>query len=125
MKRVLFAVALVAAGLSLPLASQAARIGIAIGIGAPVAVVPVAPVAVVEPAPVMVPAAPPVPVVEAPPPPPAPGYAWTPGYWSWNGASYIWVPGAYAVAQPGAYWVPARYVPVGASFGFVAGHWGR
>jgi hypothetical protein len=42
--------------------------------------------------------APPVPVVEAVPAPPAPGYVWQPGYWSWNGAQYVWVPGVYAVA---------------------------
>jgi hypothetical protein len=35
------------------------------------------------------------------------------------------VPGTYAVAQPGTYWVPASYVPAGASFTFVAGHWAR
>jgi hypothetical protein len=38
--------------------------------------------------------APPVPVVEPVPPPPAPGYVWQPGYWSWNGVQYVWVPGA-------------------------------
>jgi hypothetical protein len=42
--------------------------------------------------------APPAPVVEAVPPPPAPGYVWQPGYWSWNGVQYVWVPGAYFVA---------------------------
>jgi WXXGXW repeat (2 copies) len=42
--------------------------------------------------------APPAPVVEVVPPPPAPGYVWQPGYWSWNGVQYVWVPGAYVVA---------------------------
>jgi hypothetical protein len=37
--------------------------------------------------------APPAPVVEVAPAPPAPGYVWQPGYWSWNGFQYVWVPG--------------------------------
>jgi WXXGXW repeat (2 copies) len=41
--------------------------------------------------------APPAPVVEVAPPPPAPGYVWQPGYWSWNGVQYVWVPGVYVV----------------------------
>ena len=41
--------------------------------------------------------APPAPVVEAVPAPPAPGYVWQPGYWSWNGFQYVWVPGVYVV----------------------------
>ena len=35
--------------------------------------------------------APPAPVVEVVPAPPAPGYVWQPGYWSWNGFQYVWV----------------------------------
>jgi YXWGXW repeat-containing protein len=51
--------------------------------------------------------APPAPVVEVVPTPPAPGYVWQPGYWSWNGVEYVWVPGAYVVAPyVHAVWVP-------------------
>src|SRR5687767_7178753 len=54
---------------------------------------------------------PPPPQGEVIPPPPGRGYAWVPGYWTWNGR-WLWVSGA---------WVPnphprARYVP---------GHWAR
>ena len=41
--------------------------------------------------------APPAPVVEVAPAPPAPGYVWQPGYWSWNRFQYVWVPGVYVV----------------------------
>jgi len=33
--------------------------------------------------------APPAPVVEVTPAPPAPGYVWQPGYWSWDGVQYV------------------------------------
>lgn len=68
--------------------------------------------------------APPAPVVEVVPAPPAPGYVWQPGYWSWNGVQYVWVPGAYVVAptlapcgsqEPGSGMAPAGM--------WVAGHW--
>jgi hypothetical protein len=42
--------------------------------------------------------APPPIVVERPPPTPGPGYMWTPGYYTWNGAAYVWVPGAWVIA---------------------------
>jgi hypothetical protein len=70
--------------------------------------------------------APPVPVVEPVPPPPAPGYAWQPGYWSWNGVQYVWVPGAYVVAPfVHAVWVPGAWVRRGPGWAWVAGRWRR
>jgi hypothetical protein len=68
--------------------------------------------------------APPVPLVEPVPPPPAPGYVWQPGYWSWNGVQYVWVPGTYAVAPyPRAVWVPPHWAPRGNGWIWVNGHW--
>jgi hypothetical protein len=50
-------------------------------------------------------------MVEVVPPPPAPGYVWQPGYWSWNGVQYVWVPGAYVVAPfVHAVWMPGAWV---------------
>jgi WXXGXW repeat (2 copies) len=55
--------------------------------------------------------APPAPVVEPVPAPPAPGYVWQPGYWTWNGVQYVWVPGVYVVPPfARAVWVPGRWV---------------
>lgn len=70
--------------------------------------------------------APPAPVVEAVPAPPAAGYVWQPGYWSWNGVQYVWVPGAY-VAAPymGAAWIPGRWIRHGDGWVWAAGHWRR
>ena len=70
--------------------------------------------------------APPAPLVEPVPAPPAPGYVWQPGYWSWNGVQYVWVPGVY-VAPPyaGAVWVSGRWVRDGRGWLWVAGHWRR
>ena len=55
--------------------------------------------------------APPVPVVETVVPAPAPGYVWTPGYYTWNGRAYVWAPGAWVVAPwQGARWEPPHWV---------------
>jgi WXXGXW repeat (2 copies) len=70
--------------------------------------------------------APPAPVVEVVPPPPAPGYFWQPGYWSWNGVQYVWVPGAYVVAPyVHAVWAPGAWVRHGHGWVWRAGHWRR
>ena len=44
--------------------------------------------------------APPALPVYVQPPLPAPGYLWTPGYWSYGDAGYYWVPGVW-VNRPG------------------------
>ena len=58
---------------------------------------------------------------------PAPGYIWTPGYWSWDpvGADYYWVPGAW-VAPPrvGLLWTPGYWGWVNGAYLFHAGYWG-
>jgi hypothetical protein len=74
MSRRLILPVLCAAALTLAAAPGVARVGVVVGF------------------------APPAPVVEVAPPPPAPGYVWQPGYWSWNGVQYVWVPGGYVVA---------------------------
>jgi YXWGXW repeat-containing protein len=75
---------------------------------------------------VIVGVAPPAPIVEVAPAPPAVGYVWRPGYWSWNGARYIWVTGAYVAApRPGAVWVPSHWVARGGGWVWVGGYWRR
>jgi WXXGXW repeat (2 copies) len=70
--------------------------------------------------------APPAPVAEVVPPPPAPGYVWQPGYWSWNGVRYVWVPGSYVVAPyVHAVWVPGVWVRHGPGWIWKAGYWRR
>jgi hypothetical protein len=32
-----------------------------------------------------------------------PGFAWTPGYWAWNGYRYVWVQGRWVPVAPPAY----------------------
>ncbi|HZR34643.1 MAG TPA: hypothetical protein VFA75_04660 [Nevskia sp.] len=102
MNKPLLLATLLAAGMALPAASQAARVGVDINL------------------------APPAPVVEGPPPPPPqPGYVWAPGYWAWNGAQYVWVAGHYVAGRPGWVWVPEHYVRRGPYYRFVPGHWRR
>ena len=54
-------------------------------------------------------APPALPVYEQPPIP-APGYIFTPGYWSWGDAGYYWVPGTW-VEPPsvGLLWTPGYW----------------
>jgi YXWGXW repeat-containing protein len=91
---------LCAAALTLAVGPGLARVGVVVGI------------------------APPAPAIEVVPAPPAPGYVWQPGYWSWNGVQYVWVPGVY-VAPPfvHAVWVPGRWVRHGGGWVWAAGHW--
>ena len=56
---------------------------------------------------------------------PAPGYLWTPGYWSYGDAGYFWVPGVWA--QPpsaGLLWTPGYWGYEGGVYGWHAGYWG-
>jgi len=71
-------------------------------------------------------------VTRAPPPlrvetqtvAPAPGYAWTRGYWRWTGTTYVWVPGTWIVRpRPAAVWVEGHWVPRYNGWVWVAGHW--
>jgi len=65
----------------------------AIAVSAAMASLPVAARAIID-----IEIAPPAPRVEVVPPPRV-GYAWTPGYWRWNGRRHVWINGV---------WVPAR-----------------
>jgi hypothetical protein len=56
-------------------------------------------------------------------PQPSPNVAWTPGYWSWQGANYAWRPGFWATVQPNWLWMPAHYVWTPSGYLFVAGYW--
>ena len=38
------------------------------------------------------------------------GYAWTPGYWNWNGRRHVWVAGAWVRDRPGYRYNHARGV---------------
>jgi len=69
--------------------------------------------------------APPVLPVYEQPPLPAPGYLWTPGYWSYGDAGYFWVPGVWA--QPpsaGLLWTPGYWGYESGVYGWHAGYWG-
>jgi hypothetical protein len=69
--------------------------------------------------------APPVLPVYEQPPLPAPGYMWTPGYWSYGDAGYFWVPGVWV--QPptaGLLWTPGYWGFEGGVYGWHAGYWG-
>src|ERR1700723_744452 len=69
-------------------------------------------------------APPALPVYEQPPLP-APGFIWTPGYWSWGAAGYYWVPGVWV--QPptvGLLWTPGYWGFAGGAYGWHGGYWG-
>jgi hypothetical protein len=67
---------------------------------------------------------PPLPVYEQPPLP-APGYLWTPGYWSWNNYDYYWVPGTWVQPpQPNVLWTPGYWAFSNGVFAFNPGYWG-
>jgi hypothetical protein len=69
-------------------------------------------------------APPPLPVYEQPPLP-APGYIFTPGYWSYGDDGYFWVPGTWVEPpQPGLLWTPGYWGWNGGHYLFNAGYWG-
>ena len=39
----------------------------------------------------------------------APGYAWAPGYWAWNGDRHVWVRGRVILERVGYRWSPDRW----------------
>jgi hypothetical protein len=58
---------------------------------------------------------------------PAPGYLWTPGYWSYApDGGYFWVPGTWVLAPfAGALWTPGYWGWSGGVYVFHGGYWGR
>jgi hypothetical protein len=74
---------------------------------------------------IVAPSAPPPPQTETIPPPPSASYYWTPGHWSWNGASWVWADGTYVQRpNPTATWVPGQWMQQSTGgYTWVAGHW--
>jgi hypothetical protein len=102
-RRLLVAAAMTAPMLTLPVAHAQ----VAIGVGISVHLAPPALPVYVQPA------------------LPAPGYLWTPGYWSYGDAGYYWVPGVWV--QPpraGVLWTPGYWGFAGGVYGWHAGYWG-
>ena len=70
-------------------------------------------------------APPPLPVYDQPPIP-APGYIWTPGYWSWDDdTGYYWVPGTWVLPpEPELLWTPGYWGWNDGVYAFHEGYWG-
>jgi hypothetical protein len=94
------AVALAAAALSTPFATQAARVDIDIDV------------------------APPPPRYEVVPAPRA-GYVWAPGYWSWEESHHhhVWHGGYWVREHRGERWVPHQWIARDGRYHFNEGHW--
>ena len=58
-------------------------------------------------------------------PPARANYAWTPGYWNWDGQRYSWMSGVWVAQQSGQHWVPDRYEQRDGHYYREAGHWER
>lgn len=67
--------------------------------------------------------APPAPRVEYRGYPPAVGYLWIDGYWSWGGVRYVWVPGRWVAPRPGYVWIPHRWERDGDRWRNDGGRW--
>jgi hypothetical protein len=72
-------------------------------------------------------------VIEIAPPPPRVevvpelhrGYAWAPGYWSWQHNKHVWVGGHTMHARSGYEWTPDRWNQADNRHEFQRGHWTR
>jgi YXWGXW repeat-containing protein len=53
------------------------------------------------------------------------GYAWTPGYWNWNGHHYVWVKGRNVRVHHGEHWVPDHWVEDNGRWHREHGRWDR
>ena len=74
-------------------------------------------------APVVATQVPPPARVEVMPVAPGPYYAWTPGYWSWQGR-WVWISGAWVMPpRPRAVWVGGQWSRHGRGWIWVGGHW--
>jgi WXXGXW repeat (2 copies) len=73
---------------------------------------------------VVAPVAPPQPQVEMVPVAPGSDYAWTPGYWNWNGVGWIWIGGGWVIRPgPRAIWIGPRWERHGRGYVWRGGHW--
>jgi hypothetical protein len=98
---------------------------VAAAMTAPILSVPVAHAQIAVGVGISVHVAPPALPVYVQPPLPAPGYLWTPGYWSYGDAGYYWVPGVWV--QPpraGVLWTPGYWGFAGGVYGWHGGYWG-
>jgi hypothetical protein len=98
---------------------------VAAAMTAPMLILPVAHAQIAVGIGISVHVAPPALPVYVQPPLPAPGYLWTPGYWSYGDAGYYWVPGVWV--QPpsaGVLWTPGYWGFVGGAYGWHGGYWG-
>jgi YXWGXW repeat-containing protein len=69
--------------------------------------------------------APPVLPVYVQPAIPAPGYLWTPGYWSWAPTGYYWVPGTWVMPPAlGLLWTPGYWGWGNGAYLWHGGYWG-
>ncbi|MEY5097985.1 MAG: hypothetical protein RJA36_704 [Pseudomonadota bacterium] len=67
--------------------------------------------------------APPALRLEHPGRPPATGYLWIAGYWSWGGVRYEWTPGRWVAPRPGYVWVPHAWQRDGERWRQEGGRW--
>lgn len=72
---------------------------------------------------VATPEAPPPPQEEVVPPQPDMSFAWTPGYWDWQG-KWVWIHGYWGPRpHPGAIWVRGGWVKSGNGYRWMHPHW--
>ncbi len=92
-------------------------------LAAPVVLMPVSPASAQIAVDITI-APPELPVYEQPPLP-APGYIWTPGFWSYGDDGYYWVPGTWVEPpQPGLLWTPGYWGWNNGRYAFNQGYWG-
>lgn len=66
--------------------------------------------------------APPEPVYEVDPGP-RPGYVLAPGYWLWDGKRHVWKASRWIAAREGFQWVPDQWEQRGDAWHLAPGHW--
>lgn len=96
MKRLVFALALIAGFAGSALAPASAQIYVHIG--------------------------PPAPRYERVPPR-RPGHVWVGGHWGWSGGRYVWIGGYWQTSRPGCTWIPGHWARTWRGNYWVDGHW--
>lgn len=56
-------------------------------------------------------------------PAPRAGYAWSHGYWGWNGGTHVWYGGHWEAARPGYRYYDARWLFVDGAWAFYPAYW--
>lgn len=98
-RNALIGLAVVFAGVGMPIASEAAKV-------------------------IVVDVAPPPPRDE-PVPAERHGYVWVSGHWRWDHGHHVWVNGHWVKARHGHHWVPDRWEEHDKRWRFEVGHWDR